>query len=231
MKYIAYILALLTIGLFQPHQAFAQDVSYSRAMQSLSALNRIPALQNPSYQTEREVLAARVLDNTNRVIGEVEDIIVSDNGSIQSLRVDFDRLRLSGQVFLNYRDMDVKPVSNGFALGFESAQIADMYPRLLSNIETAAGNQGDAVSIRKLNGANLRTANGRKIGEVRNVLFGARGSQAKALFVAMMMGGVGPKQVAIPFNSGAIKTEGQNIDIVVTENQANALRDFTKQMD
>lgn len=224
------LLAAAALTLFAT-PALASEASYSRTMQAISTLNKMPAMQNPSFRTEGDVLATRVLDSANKVIGEVEDVILSPSGSIEALRVDFDRLRLSDDVIINYRDMGVKPVSNGFAVGFEAAQMAAMYPRLLAGIETAAGSEAGNVSIKTLNGAALRTDNGRKIGEVQNVLFGSRGSQAKALFVTMMMGGVGAKQVAIPFNTGDIDASGHRTTITVSEAQATAMRDFIREND
>lgn len=232
MIFIRLIIILLFLGTGSG-PILAQDAaSYSQALQSLNEINRIPPLQNPNLKDEGEILSRHVLDRTNRIIGEVEDVILTKSGAVETLSVDFDRLRLrGGSIGLNYADMAIRPASNGYIIGFEAVQIEDMYPQILAGIETASGEDAErrSVSVKAIIGAPVRNEKGRKIGAVKHVLFGENGNQAQALFIAMFLGGVGAKDIAVPFNAGKLDLRGTSPEILVSDEQADAMNDFVRQ--
>ena len=190
---------------FMPDVAMAQS---NRSLEQLSNLNRINPLQNPEYDRGSKILNRKIIDRKNKVVGRVEDIIVNENGTIASLKTDFDRLRLGNDIYLNYRSMRVRALSNAYALNMDSNEIADLYPELLADIDTASGNNSDTFSVRKITGAFLKTRSGKKIGKVENVLFGSNGGIARALYVKLSHGVQRGDTIAVPFRN--VKFSAQN---------------------
>lgn len=214
---------VLTFMLSVP--ALAQD--YNHTLETLNNFNRIKPLQNPEYEHADDLLERRVLDRKNKVVGEVRDILLNTNGSISSIAVEFNRLRLNTEVYLNTRTMDVSPVSNGYALSIEDDQIRDIYPELLAGIETASG-QSDVFSVKNITGAKIRAADGRYLGLVDQVLFGGHGERAEALYVKMKYGTLRGKSIAIPFGSAQFSTHGSQTKITVNDTMADAMISFAK---
>ena len=66
----------------------------TRLFQSLNVLNSSKPLQNPRYTKSEDVMKNRLLDNSNRVVGEVKDVLLNGKGGVESLYVEFDRLHL-----------------------------------------------------------------------------------------------------------------------------------------
>ena len=82
---------------------------YNRALEMITQLNQIEPKQNPGFDSADEILTRRILDHKNKVVGEVHDITIKENGSIAAMQVDFNRLRLGPEVFVNYRDANARP--------------------------------------------------------------------------------------------------------------------------
>ncbi|GJL85758.1 MAG: hypothetical protein DHS20C02_15330 [Micavibrio sp.] len=222
------LIATLMVLSAMPSIAQAQS-AYNQYMETLSELNRIDPMQRSSYERADKILRRRVLDNKNKVIGEVNDIILSSNGSIESLYVDFNRLRLGPAVYLNYRQMNISSVSNGYALAFDDNQMENIYPDLLANIATAAGEDEDDTSVKNVVGATVKSEDGRKIGEVKNVLFSANGGRAEVLYLAMAFGVLRGQKVGLPYGSLEYRpTAGGKAEIIATKEQADAIIDFVK---
>ncbi len=221
-------LAIITLFAFVPFEAGAQGASYNQYLEQLSTLNRVDPNQKPSYDSGNEILKRRIIDNKNKVVGEVRDVILTPNGSISLLSVEFNRLRLRSSVFLNYAQMNIRPVSNGYALAFDDDQIENIYPELLANIETAAGESSEDFSVRSVVGSTVKSKDGRNIGKVDNVLFGSNGSRAEVLYVAMAYSILRGKKVALPYGSVKFSPKGQKTEVTVSDEQANAIIDFVK---
>ncbi len=225
---IFILFAALIILAAVPTTGQAQS-AYNQYLESLSELNRIDPIQRSSYERADKILKRRILDNKNKVIGEVNDVILNSNGSIESLYVDFNRLRLGSAVYLNYRQMNISSVSNGYALAFDDNQIENIYPDLLSNIATAAGEDGDSTSVRNIVGASVKSKDGRKLGEVKNVLFSANGGRAEVLYLAMAFGVMRGQKVGLPYGTLEYRpTDNGKTEVTVTKEQADAIIDFVK---
>lgn len=220
-RIFAFALVILLLGPIK----LADAASYSRVFEMISELNDSDPLQDPGYERSADVLDRRVLDSKNKVVGEVKDIILGSNGNISSLNVDFNRLRLGQQVYLNYRDMRIGTRNNGYELGIEDDQIEAMYPELLANIETAAGAE-NTYSVRKIIGANLKDEKGNNIGKVQDVLFDSRGKRAVALFVSMKLLSAGNRGMAVPFGTAKYDHFPKDRSIVVSDAQAKAMKDY-----
>lgn len=194
----------------------------NRSLETLNKLNYMQPLQNPEYRTGDKLLNGRILDRKNKVVGELHDILLTPGGEVSSIAVEFNRLRLGAEVYLGYNDLQINPVSNGYALGLDDGQIKDAYPNMLAGIESAAGNS-DIFSVRKIVGANVKARDGRNLGTVDQVLFTGNGARAEALYVAMKYGTLRGEGVAIPFGSTRIGYKDGQVSILVGDDVADSM--------
>lgn len=220
MNRLKYVIALIILSF----PAYAQGVGAN--IQTLNDYNKLQPLQNPQYERAQKILDRRILDSKNHVVGEVNDVIVGPNGSIQSLNVEFDRMRLPAPVYLNYRDMDIRPAGKSYILKFDEEQIVRLYPEILAQVETAAGGEGD-LSVSKLKGAGILAHDGRKIGQVSDILFSADGDRVEAVYVGLSAGVLGGKSVAIPLRAAQFGTDNlQKISGIVSNEMADAMIEY-----
>lgn len=229
MKNLLFVIALLSFALFLAAPAFAQNALNGEA-QTVSELNRIKPLQNPQYQKAEDTLSRRILDRKNKVIGNLKDIIVGGNGGVNALNVEFDRLRLTTPVTVNYNNLKMKSSSNGYAVGFTDEEVAGFYPNLLAQVETAAGaDANDNLSIRKIIGAEIYALDGRRIGAVENVLFDVRGERAQLLYVKLSANQLSSDGVAIPFDDASYGSDAVGrTKLTIGDSLANAMIDYAK---
>jgi sporulation protein YlmC with PRC-barrel domain len=207
--------------------AMAQDSSSSA--QIVAEYNKIKPLQNPDYKDTDDIFNRKILDGKNRVIGEVQDVVIARNGSIESLKASFDRLQLATPVFLNYRSLDIRPAGRGYALRVSDDQIADLYPTLLAEIQTASGAEDENLSVQKLIGADIFSNDGRAIGIIEDVLFAADGGRAEAIYVGMTFGTLRGRAVAIPLKSAAFGNNGQKMTALIANELADAMISYASQ--
>ena len=204
--------------------AIAQDSTSSA--QLVAEYNRMQPLQNPDYKRAEEVTKRKVLDGKSRVIGQVQDVIIARNGSINSLKASFDRLQLDTPVFLNYRTLDIRPAGRGYALRVSDDQIVDLYPTLLAEVETASGAEDDNLSVSKLLGADVFANDGRAIGLVKDILFASDGNRAEALYIDMTYGVLRGKSVAIPLKTATFGNNGIKNTAQISNELAEAMISF-----
>lgn len=226
---IAFFTVLCSFLIFF-NAAFAGEKGreYRAYLEELTAINRIPALQRPEFEKAHDILRRAVEDRGNKVVGEIQDIVVSRNGSISSLFVEFDRLRLRTPVFLNYRQLRIQPVSSGYRMQIADDQIEDLYPELLAAIETASGNTDGEFSVNSLLGASVESTDGRILGKVDNILFRSLGSRADTLYISMTYNTLRGRGIAIPFETARYKKSGRFATVLVDEDQADAMIDYAK---
>lgn len=222
-KYIisAIFLAMLAF----PSLASAQslDPYYTR----LSEYNRLQPRQNPSWNNLAQVQKNSIVDSKNKVIGNVNDILLGQNGAVETLNVDLNRLQL-GQTMLNYRDMRIRSGSGSYILGFDSAQIRDNYASIMANIDTAAGEDANTMSARTLKGAAVEAHDGRVIGKVDDIFFSSRADRADALLVNVNFRSIRSKLVAIPFSSVDFTPVGNTLKVKLADNQADTILKFAE---
>ena len=211
---------IFLIGFIPLGAADAQNLS--RDLQNLTAVNRINPLQNPEYALSEDVLERRILDRKSKVIGEVNDITVKKNGAIQDLVVDFDRLRLGSDVFLNYRQNSVGTTDDAFTLAMDADEFEEFFPTMLANMATASGEEVEIFSTRRLSGIDVRRVSGRKIGEVQDILFNASGTRVQALFVEISSGTIRGESIAIPFRSAEFKEQSGRLYAEISDGLADA---------
>lgn len=166
--------------------------------QAITKMNRIQPLQNPRYETADQVLGRNILDSSQKVAGEVKDIIINqENGDVSSILADFDRLNLNQPAYLNFESLDIKSFSKGYGIGFRSEVIKEIYPTLLADIETA-GN-GNMIGLKSIINRRVTTNEGKNIGRVDNVLFNRKATRAIGLHVNVTSGTIFDEGITIPF--------------------------------
>jgi sporulation protein YlmC with PRC-barrel domain len=199
---------------------------YAPAYDTIVKMNRIQPLQNPDLSKSADIINRRMLDRTNKVVGEVRDVLVSPNGSIEALNVDFNRLRLGAPVYLNYREMSVQAASDSYIVGFADNQIETLYPELLANVATAAGGDVETLSVKNVLGAEVKAQDGRMIGVVDDVLFSSNGDRADSLLINNKAGLMRGKTVAIPFGMADFAALNTGNTIILENPEADALLNF-----
>lgn len=221
--FVIFILAIVSIP------AKVQAQAFDTFTQVLNDFNSIKPLQNPNWERSRDTLKNNILDNKNKVVGNLNDIILSPEGSISSLNVDLNRLQL-GEINLNYSDLGISASTSSYKMGYDDGQIEDVYPELLANIETAAGNTGDSISVKNLVGSDVTDDTGRRIAKVEEVLFSESGDRAEAILVRVNYKTVRGESVAMPFSSVEYQPNGGRFDVKVTKQQADTILKFADDM-
>lgn len=203
---------------------------YNPQVETIAALNKYKPLQNPDWERSSKILNRKMLDNKNKVIGTVKDVTLNENGTIVSLYVDFDRMHLGTPVFIDFSTLNIEPVTAGYAMSIADAQLNEIYPSLLSQVETASGGgQQEIYPLSKLPGTEVWTEEGRKVGNVQDVLFSGNGRRAQALYVSMKYGSVRAQELAIPFNQVSFMDTVSGRRVIVNPQLAQAMKAYLEQ--
>ena len=221
-----FIVTLLVC--FAATSAHAGAAVYNPKTQQITTLNRIDPLQNPQYESASDILKRRMLDRKNKVVGSIRDIVINENGNIAYIDVDFDRMKLGRPVFVNYGSFNVKTVANGYAMAFDAKEIENLYPSMLAEIETAAGEE-DTYALSKMKGLEVWTASGRRIGSVSDVLFGSEGRRAELLYVSLTTGNMRGAGVGIPFGQADYTEVSSKRRVTLPDDTAEAVIQFSKE--
>lgn len=211
--------------------AYAQDFGFNNALQTINKVNSYRPEKSPKHQGAADILKDRILDSRNRVVGNVNDVILSRNGSIKLIDTDFDRLKLgTDNLIISYDDFNVRPVSNGYKMSYTDDQIEEVFPELLANIATAAGEGSEtAFSLKKIVGAEVKSKDGRKLGTVQDVLFDSLGGRAELIFVGMDYKSARGEGVAIPFNVAKYDATYKAVSLTVPNDMADAMIEYAKE--
>lgn len=220
---IARLLVITLLVCFAATSAHAGDAAiFNPKSQQITTLNRTDVRQSPRYENAADILKRRMLDRKNKVVGSIRDIVINENGNISYIDVDFDRLKLGRPVFVNYGSFNVKAASNGYAMAFDAKEIEELYPNMLAEIETAAGEE-DTYSLSKMKGLEVWTASGRRIGTVSDVLFGSEGQRAELLYISLSTGNMRGEGVAIPFGEADYSQVSTQRRVTLADDTAEAV--------
>lgn len=207
---------------------FALDATQTISFKdTLNDLNRIKPLQNPRHALAEDILSRNLIDSRNKVIGEVDDVLFDTEGKVDSLLVSFDRLRLTQPVFLKYGTVDIKHASNGYKIEFPSDQIVEIYPELLSEIETAAGDDS-TISLKSLVGRPVITSKGIQIGTMQDILFDQSGHYIRSAYLQVNYKTIRDRGVSIPMNVLEFKHENGVINISIDQDYADLIVQYAE---
>lgn len=229
MKFMALAFTALLLAFSLPHAAQAQSIEFSKAVQDLRAMNRLNPRQSPQFKTSEEVMKGHILDRTRKTVGEIHDVLLGASGAIDSLHVEFDRLQLLAEVYIDYDDMGIKPTSSGYITSFEDEEIESVFPELLAGIATASGSE-TIYSTTKLIGKQISSVDGRNLGKIEEILFDGQGGRASAMLVKMNYGRLTGTALAIPFGVASIDTSGAQTKITVEKQMADAMIAVAKEI-
>ncbi len=218
---------LLSVGLLiaslSPAYSELDELAAVKAYEEIQEAN----MPDAGEKVANDLLRDRVLDKKNRVIGEVNDVILDKNGAIVMLDVDFNRLHnQTNSVLIDYNDMGVVPSTNGYKLNYSDGEIERLMPSMLDNLDTAGGKyyNSNKLSISRLKGQKIYNSQGDIIGEVTDVVFDTLGSYAKKLYIALSDKTVSGKKVAVPFRS--INSDVQKL--MVSDGAAQAMLKYAQ---
>jgi sporulation protein YlmC with PRC-barrel domain len=185
-----FFLLATILALTLPHPAGAGQGA--QWLEHIRALNAQSSKRVVGVPVAGDIIGRRVVDNTNRVIGEVDDILIGTNGNFENFIIDLDGF---GTIPLPARRLQRQSKSS-FAVSVHRDDIG----RLAADIETASGS-GLAAPMRvsRLAGATVRGVSGQRYGTVSALVLGGR-SRIQAIHVKSARGKVGI--VALPVNAG-----------------------------
>ena len=200
MRFLRLTLILLAFSL----PAYAQDIEEEeRLLTSITFLdylrehNRIKPMQNPKYEHGTDILDRRIMDQTKKAIGQVKDVVVSTDGKIRYLKIDFDKISLRKEVYLDYHQMNVGANNNGYTLSFRKEEIKGLYSKFTRQITP----HSDQISLVSIMGKEIRDTNKIRLGTIDEILFDEFGSKVEQIFIKVNYGLIRDAGLAIPFES------------------------------
>jgi uncharacterized protein YrrD len=221
---IASIFAVTGFGL--SNMVYAQ--TYGQMFEDLNDLNVGKPLQDPRFDRIDEIIERKVQDKKNKVVGNVTDVLLTARGNIDSLTLEFNRLGKRNDITMSYQDGGFKGVSDAYIMTlYSDDQIENLYPSLLANIPTAAGDDG-ILSTKNVIGARVKTNNGEVVGIVDDVLFDNSGDRARGIYVNMKKGNFRGLAIAMPFASLEYDFTDRYRDIILNKEQTRALFDYAE---
>lgn len=228
MNFVRFIFAFVMLLQFVGGQANALDATQTISFKNaVNDLNKIKPLQNPRHAIAEDILSRNMIDTRNKVVGEVNDVLFDAQGQVASLLVSFDRLRLGQAVFLNYSTIDIQNVSNGYKMGFAGDQVEEIYPELLSDIETAAGD-ASLISLLSVLDRPVVTDTGVQIGTLKDVLFDQSGHYIRSAYVQVNYNTIRDRGVAIPLNVLEFGHDGTVVTVTIDKDYADLIVQYVK---
>ena len=204
-----------------------QSPEYFKALEDISAANKIKPWQQSDNERAQDVLDGSVLDEKNKVVGEVRDLLLAPSGGIDQIDVNLNRLRL-GPLTLNYSALGFQAVGSGYKANYTDQQIKDMYPQLLAGVETASGGAAASFSLRKILGSTLQAEDGRVLGRITDVVFNDLGRRAAYLYVETKSRNMTRKNLVIPFSAPHYSAGGAHPKIMLNNAAADALVEYSQ---
>ena len=225
-----FILMLALLGTAPvAHGSEALKQQYLQELQEINARN--PA-RSSQYEDLANIRDDKILDSTNRVVGEVNDILLSQQGNIEYMNIDFNRLKLgTDSLFMAYGRAGMRPVSNGYKMTLSDDDIRTQLPTILAQTASAAGDDQDIYSASKIPGAPVFAQNGAQLGVVKKVLFEGQGRYAELLYIDYNHKRTRGRDMAIRFNDARFDASGNALRINVPVALAEAMEDFALRRD
>ncbi|MGH1456507.1 MAG: PRC-barrel domain-containing protein [Alphaproteobacteria bacterium] len=229
MKFFLAAIIAISVGLINPITTFAASSMDVIAFQAqMGELNRLKPLQNPRNEAAKDILKRTVIDRENKVVGEINDVLINDKAQVSSIFAVFDRLQFTDGVYLNYQTLNVTNSSNGYKLGLNADEVVSSYPELLANIETASGGESGIVSAKSILGREVIGSNGIKIGRISEILFDQGGAYVRGIYVNVDYRAIRNRGVAVPFSAFKFTKQYGRLVASIDQDYADAIVLYAK---
>lgn len=224
----------LAFGLFFGVTASPVRADAPSAVQNFTTrmieINALPPLQNPQFSKASDFTGRRITDKTNRVIGSTTDLLVGQDGQVETIVATLDQVGIGAQtLFFDTATLPVTAKADSYALPFHRDDIRKNLPDLLAGISTAAGNDG-SFSVVKMAGAAFSGSDGTRIGTIETALFNDSARQIVALAVRNIPGANG-HVVAVPYDrTFSIESDFGALRVVAPADFAAAVSDYARKV-
>lgn len=208
-RFLALIVAFaMTLFCVLNNSAFAEESSQKdnqMFVSELLKLNRVNPMSNPHFVSADNVLDRKVLDSTYYALGQVNDVLVGDQGKIEKIIADVDSLGFRQALSFDYDTLNVTANTDSYALMLDRDQLQDNLPAFLQGMAPAAGaDETGPISLRSLIHSDVSVEGGEKIGHVSNLLVSDKSQEVKAIVVRLTSGRNKGTDIAIPFDQDFI---------------------------
>lgn len=223
----------LALGLFFGMAGLAQ-AEPPTAVQNFTTrmieINALPPMQNPQFSKASDFTGRRITDKTNRVIGSTTDLLVGQDGRVETIVATLDQVGIGAQtLYFDTATLPVTAKADSYTLPFHRDDIRRNLPDLLAGIGTAAG-KDDIFSVGKMHGAAFSGADGSRIGTIETALFNDSARQIVALAVRGIPG-TGGKIVAVPYDrTFSMESDFGALRIVAPADYAAAISDYARKV-
>ena len=195
------ILVTLLCVLFSVNSVVAQtmDDSLIEFENRLDVLNQTPITQSLRYKTDQNMFAMRVIDSNRQVVGSVEDVKFDEGGVLVSLVSEINNVgRRTKVVEHETYQMTFHDQMNAFEIPLSLKNTPEVSAQALAEISPSAGG-GKIIGLKGMLGAEVRSRDGRWLGEVANVVFDEKAEKVIALVLQDVPGASRYKKIAMPF--------------------------------
>ncbi len=213
IKVLLFVYCLSGLAVAQEMPEPLNEVTFQKAVNDM---NRLKPLQNPKLEKGKDVLKRNVIDNTSKSVGRVQDILIDLMGTVQALQIVFDRLHLSDAVYINYENMGLSSMADGYRIGLEQKRIADLYTNLPRDMASEAGDK-HLVSINAITGLDVKTTRGRTIGKVRDILFNEKADFVEGVYIDISYKTTRDTGAAVPFSALQYNLDATTPHVVIDE--------------
>lgn len=190
-------------------------------------LNQISPRQNPQYKLGTSALNHRLLDQNRRSLGEVTDITLGEAGQMKSIEADVMATGFDQTLVFDVVAYNVTSDSDAFSVTMTRDQVQDNLPDLMAQMDTAAGEGDQPISVKSLIGARVQTSRGTQVAVVDDVLIQEQRKVAAALLLTLM-GGSGRTTIAVPYVDAKISRTGNKATVELSEEQARVIGSYAK---
>jgi len=229
MRYYLTIIIMCFAFMLGAAPVQAQD-SLAAFQSRLNGLNQTQITLSPRYKTEQQMFDMRVIDGTRQLVGRVEDIRIDEGGLVAGLvseinNVSRDESIVENEAFeLSFHE-DISAFE--IPLGLDATQ--EVSAESLAAITPAAGG-GHVYSLKSMIGADVLSHSGRRVGEVKHVVFDGAGEKIAALVLQDVSGAPRYRSIAVPFDPMLVEMRNDygRIEFRMDRAAAKAVGDFAR---
>ena len=227
--FLLLLCALPAYAQIQPMTVIEKQVeaqSKDDLVTTLRLLNENDPLQSPRYDHSDDMLKSRILDNHNRVVGQVLDAVYDEDGELAYLYIDFERNYL-GKAYIDYKKRHLRPVSNGYIMNIDEDQIKTSFPGFTKNLrQIGIENANHVLHLSRLKDAQIQSRDGRRLGQASEVLLSKRGTEVQAVFLELNYKSHQFSKLALPFDAFSVEYNGKLVKLILPDEAFDKILKF-----